>query len=152
MAWHHGDVSTYVVSNDIITCLGSTLPVIVWPFAPSGQTIGACRAVWVPGQDLATLHLMHNCGKRILSLHCMLYICLCTHTLYAGDHVSSWPVLMIWVSMIRNNPGNARVCPSLQAPMGQITRAMPGYSRACRRLWVRQSLARILTIVCAEIN
>ena len=31
--------------------------------------IGACRAVWVPGQDLATPHLMHNCGKRILSLH-----------------------------------------------------------------------------------
>ena len=29
--------------------------------------IGACRAVWVPGQDLATPHLMRNCGKRILS-------------------------------------------------------------------------------------
>ena len=37
-------------------------------------TIGAYRAVWVPGQDLATLHLMRNCGKHILSLHCMLYI------------------------------------------------------------------------------
>ena len=32
-------------------------------------SIGACRAVWVPGQDLATPHLMRNCGKRILSLH-----------------------------------------------------------------------------------
>ena len=26
--------------------------------------IGACRAVWVPGQDLAMPHLMRNCGKR----------------------------------------------------------------------------------------
>ena len=49
--------------------------------------IGACRAVWVPGQHLATLHLMHNCGKCILSLHCMLQICLYTHMLYAGDHI-----------------------------------------------------------------
>ena len=30
--------------------------------------IGACRAVWVPGQDLATPHLMRNCEKGILSL------------------------------------------------------------------------------------
>ena len=41
------------------------------------ETIGACRAVWVPGQDLATPHLMRNCGKRILSLHCTLYVRLC---------------------------------------------------------------------------
>ena len=27
------------------------------------NTIGACRAVWVPGQDLATPHLMRNCGS-----------------------------------------------------------------------------------------
>ena len=33
-------------------------------------SIGTCRAVWVPGQDLATLHLMHNCRKSILFLHC----------------------------------------------------------------------------------
>ena len=31
--------------------------------------IGACRALWVPGQDLATPHLMRNCGKHILSLY-----------------------------------------------------------------------------------
>ena len=38
------------------------------------KSIGACRAVWVPGQDLGMLHLMRNCGKRILSLHCALYV------------------------------------------------------------------------------
>ena len=57
--------------------------------------IGACRAVWVPGQDLALPYLVHNCGKHILSLHCTLYVRLCTHMLYAGDHVSSRPVLVI---------------------------------------------------------
>ena len=41
------------------------------------EGIGGCRAVWVPGQDLATPHLMHNCRKRILSLRCMLYVHLC---------------------------------------------------------------------------
>ena len=30
--------------------------------------IGTCRALWVPGQDLAMPHLMYNCGKRIFSL------------------------------------------------------------------------------------
>ena len=48
--------------------------------------IGACRAVWVPGQDLAMPHLMRNCEKHILSLHCMLYIRLCVrkhaHAIY----------------------------------------------------------------------
>ena len=34
--------------------------------------------------------------------------------LYKG---SSCPVLMIWVCMIRNDPGNAWVCPGLQVPM-----------------------------------
>ena len=38
------------------------------------EGIGDCRAVWVPGQDLATPHMMCNCRKRILSLHCMLYV------------------------------------------------------------------------------
>ena len=51
----------------------------------------------------------------ILSLHCTLYIRLCMHILYAGDHMSSHPVLMIRVRMIQNNSGNARVCPGLQA-------------------------------------
>ena len=35
--------------------------------------IGACRVVWVPGQDLTTPHLMRNCGKCILSLVSTLY-------------------------------------------------------------------------------
>ena len=39
--------------------------------------IGTCRAVCVPGQDLATPHLMRNCGKHILSLHCTLYVHQC---------------------------------------------------------------------------
>ena len=39
--------------------------------------IGACRAVWAPRQDLATPHLMRNCGKCILSLHCTLYVYVC---------------------------------------------------------------------------
>ena len=30
--------------------------------------IGTCRALWVPGQDLAMPHLMCNCGKHIISL------------------------------------------------------------------------------------
>ena len=36
---------------------------------PMYYVIGTCRAVWVPGQDLAMPHLMRNCGKCILSLH-----------------------------------------------------------------------------------
>ena len=45
-----------------------------------------------------------------------MYICACvsTHMLYRG---SSGLVLVIWVRMIRNNPGNAWVCPGLQAPI-----------------------------------
>ena len=39
-----------------------------------------------------------------------IYVRLCTHMLYAGDHVSSRLVLVIWVCMIWNNPG-------LQMPM-----------------------------------
>ena len=49
--------------------------------------IGACRAAWVPGQDLAMPNLMRNCINSILSLYCTLYACLCTHMLYAGDHI-----------------------------------------------------------------
>ena len=40
-----------------------------------------------------------------------LYVRLCTHM------VSSCPVLVISVCMSRNNPGNAQICPGLQAPM-----------------------------------
>ena len=45
-----------------------------------------------------------------------MYICACvsTHMLYRG---SSGLVLVIWVRMIRNNPGNAWVCLGLQAPI-----------------------------------
>ena len=64
----------------------------------------------VPGQELAMPHLMCNCGKRTLLLHCTPYVRLCTHMLYAGDHVSSHPVLVIWVCTIQNNPSNARAC------------------------------------------
>ena len=84
------------------------------------QVIGTCRAVRVPGQDLAMPHLTRNCGKHILSLHCTLYVRLCMHILYAGDIVSSRPVLVVRVHMIRNNVGSAQVCLGLQAPI-QVT-------------------------------
>ena len=83
------------------------------------QHIGACRAVWVPGQDLAMLHLTRNCGKRTvcdcLSLYSTLYEHLCTHMLYAGYHVSSRLALGSGFARL----GNARVCPALQAPLLQ---------------------------------
>ena len=80
--------------------------------------IGACRPVWVPGQDLATLHLMHNCGTYFVTTLCA--ICTSVRGAYAGLRaccVSSRLVLVIRVHMLRNNPGNSRVCPGLQAPM-----------------------------------
>ena len=41
--------------------------------------VGACRAVWVPGQDLVAPHLMHNCGKHICH-YMYMYVCprICT--------------------------------------------------------------------------
>ena len=54
----------------VLTCLFSGLHYLQY-------CIGTCRAVWVPGQDLATPHLMYNCGKLILSPHCTLYVSLC---------------------------------------------------------------------------
>ena len=80
--------------------------------------IGACRAVWVPGQDLATLHLTRNCGKRILSLHCMLYVHPCTHICY---------MLVTTCIRIRSS--------WYEYTWFEITWAMSGYARACRRLW-----------------
>ena len=60
--------------------------------------------------------------QRILSLHCTLYVRLCVHkhayAIYRGlgaCHMSSRPVLVIWER--------------------EITRAMPRYAQACRRLW-----------------
>ena len=61
-------------------------------------TIGACRAVWVPGQDLAMPHLIRNC-RSVLSLHCRLYVRLYVRKhAYAGlraCRASSRPVLVI---------------------------------------------------------
>ena len=60
--------------------------------------IGACRAEWVPGQNLATPHLMRSCGS-VLSLHCTLYVHLYVHKhAYAGlraRRASSCSVLVI---------------------------------------------------------
>ena len=49
-------------------------------------------------------------------------ICTCVCVTHAcvglgACHVSSRPVLVIWVYMIRNSPGNAQVCLGLQVPM-----------------------------------
>ena len=41
------------------------------------SSIGACRPVWVPRQDLASPHLMCNSEKRILYLHITLYMYIC---------------------------------------------------------------------------
>ena len=56
----------------------------------------------------------------VITVHCT-YVCVCvsTHMLYRW---SSGLVLVIWVCMIQNNPGNARVCQDLQAPMSLTTR------------------------------
>ena len=59
--------------------------------------IGAFRAVWVPGQDLATPHLMRNSGS--VFCHYTVRLCMCKHA-YAGLRarcVSSRPVLVIRV-------------------------------------------------------
>ena len=37
------------------------------------EGIGTCRAVWVPGQDLAMLDLMRNCVTTLYA------VCLCMH-------------------------------------------------------------------------
>ena len=62
------------------------------------MTIGACGAGWVSGQDLATPHLIRNCGS-VLSLHCTLYVRLYVRKhAYAGlkaCRTSSRPVLAI---------------------------------------------------------
>ena len=43
--------------------------------------IGASRAVWVSGQDLATPHLIRNCRKRICH-YTICYTYVCTHICY----------------------------------------------------------------------
>ena len=72
------------------------------------------------------------------------YVCV-RIMLYAGDHVSSCLVLVIWVCMIRNNPGNAWVCPGLQAPMvrpgdrDNIGLCTPKHSGICG-FWLMKSI------------
>ena len=58
--------------------------------------ISACRAVQVPGQDLATPHL-HDTPLRkayFVSTQSLYTICMCVHA-YAHYRGSSRPVLMI---------------------------------------------------------
>ena len=74
------------------------------------STIGAHRAVWVPGQDLDTPHLMRNCRKRILSLHCTLYV-----------HLSHFPWLVTMCLCVRSS--------WYEYAWFEITWEIPGYSR-----------------------
>ena len=69
-----------------------------YTFSGTGPYIGAYRAVWVPGQDLATPHLMRNCGKCILSLHCTLYVRLCV------PHLSRKITYLVMVSGTNASP------------------------------------------------
>ena len=50
---------------------GSSLGAWEWG---ASTTIGTCRAVWVPGQDLATPDLMRDCRKRHYTVPYM-YVC-----------------------------------------------------------------------------
>ena len=87
---------------------------------PAWVNIGAFRAVWVHEQDLATPNLMQlRKAYFVTTLYAIRYVCsrIYIYMLYTGDHVSSRPVLMIWVRMVQNNSGNAHVCRDLQAPM-----------------------------------
>ena len=73
------------VTQDIKTIL-----VIIPPFHMASfpckailPSIGTCRAVWVPRQALAMPHLIRNFEKHyFVTIHCTLYVCLCTHMLY----------------------------------------------------------------------
>ena len=75
--------------------------------------IGACRAVWVPGQYLATPHLMHNCGKNnyfvttLYAIRTSVHIRKHAYTIYICLHVRSLWYEYAWFEI----------------------------SRACRRLW-----------------
>ena len=71
-------------------------------------------------QDLATPHLMHNCGKRILLLHCKPYVCLCVceHAYAIWLVTTCLHVRFSWY----------------EYTWFEITRAMPGYARVCRYL------------------
>ena len=96
------------------------------------QHMGACRAVWVPGQNLAMPHLMHNCGKHnsLWLFVTILYAIRTSVYAYAIcwlPRVFAGPVLVIRVLVSQTRAlgsgfarlGNARVCPALQAPLLQ---------------------------------
>ena len=72
------------------------------------SSIGACRAVWVPGQDLATPRIW--CAIAESYFVTTLYAIRTSYAIEGACHVSSRPVLLIGVRMLRNNPGNARAC------------------------------------------
>ena len=80
--------------------------------------IGACRAVWVPAWAKLGCTAFDAQLWKAYFVTTLYDICTCAcismHMLYRG---SSCQVLVIWVCMILNNPGNAQVCPGLQAPM-----------------------------------
>ena len=80
--------------------------------------IGTCRAVWVPGQDLAMLHLMCNCGKRICHYT--------VHYMYVSAHICCMLVTMclcVWSSWY-------------EYAWFKITWVVPRSARACRRLCI----------------
>ena len=99
----------------------SSILILWWQSQLNRVAIGTCGAEWVPVQNLATPHLMRNCGS-VLSLHCMLYVRLYMRKhAYAGlrAHHASSRVWSLWYeyAMLPNNPGNAQACPGLQVPM-----------------------------------
>ena len=84
------------------------------------SSIGTYRAVWLPGQDLAMLHLME-------SLFC--------HYTVHHKHTCNIGCLRIRSSCY-------------EYTWFEITQAMPGYARACRWLWAHQSLYQCDTFSC----
>ena len=75
--------------------------------------------MWVPGQDLATPHLMRNCRKHISLLHYTLYVRLCTRNML---YACWWPCVFTsgprdMSTHIWSNPGNALVCLGLYVPI-----------------------------------
>ena len=101
--------------------------VALWPiYSPRTKIVGACRAVWVPGQDLVTLHLMSNCGSvfcHYTVCYTDIWACVSTLMLYRGSgrHAMCLCVRSSWY----------------EYAWFEITRAMPGYARVCRHLWQR---------------
>ena len=82
-------------------------------------------------QDLATPHLMRNCGKRILSLT-VRYTYICARICY-----------MLVTTCLRIQ--------SCEYAWFEITLAMPRYALACRCLWVEISTKTVLSILVPGI-